>query len=275
MQADLDVTDLLLAQLGTKHQSEIDAMNAAIRADVAQGALYENQMNALIALHAAQEKIGDASHIFDPLQTSIDSFTSFIVASANAINTAANKPPVAAAPSAAHPVATGTVNNPAFTTVSVGGSNAPALVSSSGYYQITPFGVRPVDQSFVDAGGYNPGSIVKDSGFGNALVPAFASGIENVPKDMMAYLHAGEQVVPAAMVRAGRTGGDTNNMAYAPNLSVNLTINGPADRAQMRRLVRDEIIPQLMDAMDVNSRNIVNRMSNSLAPRNQNKPVYK
>ncbi len=261
MQADIDVSDRLLTALGATRQGEIANLNASITSLYSRGVQLEAERSQLSTLTGVAKKTTDVfGTMGDAFTTAADKAVAAAAALA-AAGTGTGKPVTSAPSSSPAHAAPATPTQTVVPTTSSGGSAIP-----QGYYQMTPFGIRSIDASTIHD--YNPASVLQNTAYG--FVPAFASGTDFVPRDMLAMVHRGERIIPASQ----NTGG-TGNVSYSPSVNVNFTINGPADRAQLRRFVRDEILPQITEALDVNSRGVVGKISNALIQQDQTKKVYK
>lgn len=81
-------------------------------------------------------------------------------------------------------------------------------------------------------------------GFLKGLIPGFAVGTPMVPRDMLAFVHKGERIVPANQNKPGAFGG----------MMVNMTINTPD--AGSFRASRGQITAQIAAAMQAAKRNL-------------------
>ncbi len=136
---------------------------------------------------------------------------------------------------------------PATATVAVQTSPAPTPLFPAG--PTNPGGIPTVPNGYISTDGMDI--------FGSMLanqVPSFEGGTEDTgPKPILALLHPHEKVLQA---------GDSGGMNYNPSVTVNLTINGQA--GDMKRTVRDVIIPELLSALETNSSQMVQKFSKKL-----------
>lgn len=77
------------------------------------------------------------------------------------------------------------------------------------------------------------------SAFGPTALPHMASGTDYVPRDMPAFLHQGERVIPASQNGGGDVVNNFNIYAW--------------DASGLDRIVRDEVIPRIEKAQALNS----------------------
>lgn len=91
---------------------------------------------------------------------------------------------------------------------------------------------RIAKELFGDFGGAGGGSIGGSIGSLLALLPKFASGTDYVPRDMIAMVHRGERIVPAAENARGASSG-APALTYAPVIQ----IDSRTDQAQVAQLV--------------------------------------
>ena len=104
-------------------------------------------------------------------------------------------------------------------------------------------------------------------------IPGFAHG-GMVQHDGLAMVHAGEEFKPAWK---SRDSGVSSSVSYAPNLQVNIYMDGGSaqDKQSVRRWVRTDVIPEIIDAMEINSNHVTTRMSKILAPHQQDGAIGK
>lgn len=87
---------------------------------------------------------------------------------------------------------------------------------------------------FPGTDGLNPADFASGGQFGS--IPAFASGIDYVPRDMTAKIHRGERVVPAAAARSERQG-NARPVVVNANFTVPNTSSRPAQQQIVRRML--------------------------------------
>ena len=239
LKEDLRLTGLLLDILGIKRTSELGAMNASIGALIAHGYALETERN----------KLRDLLDITGPVISVFGRLGNAFIDAANAANAA-----IASLLNQSVPMATPEMSTPE--------GLPPGWNNPSNEIILPP---PPID--LIDA--------LTNLGLGGMIgIPQqFAHG-GMVQHDGLAMVHAGEEFKPAWK---SRDSGGVSNTTYAPNLQVNLYMDGGSnsDKQSMRRFVRTEVIPEIIDAMEVNAGRVTKRMSKLLAPYQQDGAVGK
>src|SRR3990167_4547757 len=231
LKEDLRFTGQLLDILGVKRESELGAMNASIGALIGRGIQLETERQQLSILTGTAAA---TTNVFGLLGNAFTSASNAALAAIAAL-TGASQATVF--------VPTASIVDPGPS----GGAAAPGIVTGA---------INNIQQQLESLG---LGAL-----FG---MPGFAHGSDSVPHDMMAMVHAGEEIRPAWKNRSGD--GSPSVVTYAPTVQVSLHMSGNSDKQSTRRWVRDEVIPEILDAMEINSSRITNRMARYLSPHQQ------
>ena len=105
----------------------------------------------------------------------------------------------------------------------------------------------------------NPGGWDPRRLFG--YIPSAAHGVSDTgPETRLWMLHPHERVVPA-----NQNTNTNNSTSYNPSVTVNVSVNGTASGSDMKRMVRDIVIPEILTALEV-SGSTQKKVSTSVVP---------